>query len=83
MVVRPEDIASFVTFAEPESSTSDDFAELETLSLPLSEAEEEAAEAALPLLVTAAPALTWLRDYNARNQKHTKQACASCRQKKQ
>ncbi|EKX36628.1 hypothetical protein GUITHDRAFT_117173 [Guillardia theta CCMP2712] len=86
IVVEPHDLASFIDFADLEPSSNDEHAEFESTSVPACEAEEEGTAAALPLLVatTLDPAITWFEAYRfVKNNKHTKQACVSCRQKKQ
>ena len=86
IIVEPDDLASFIDFADLEPSSNDELAEYESTTVPASEAEEEGTAAALPLLVatTLDPAITLFEAYGfVKKNKHTKQACISCRQKKQ
>ena len=87
IVVRPDDLASFIDFTDLEPSSNHDPARCEGTSLASSKCEEEEeTAAALPLLVAATinPAITWFQSCSSvRNSTHTKQACVSCRQKKQ
>ena len=77
IVIQPESLRSFMELADVKEDPD------HTSSLPASEAKEEG-EVRLPALVTAVQGPAGARKLDKRsNQTHIKQACVSCRQKKQ